>query len=126
MDSTGRWKWLDAVASIVIGIILLVVTAWTTIELITLPRQMELFAELGAVELPTFTQLIWKATSFKVFHGLALLVFLGGVACLFAVKDRLRANVYCLAAILLLAALAGVVRLAWWLPLTRVISEVSQ
>lgn len=113
-------------ASIAIAICLLIMGGWTVLELTTMPRQIEMFSDLGAVELPLFTRIVWGVGSSKILHALALVILLGGVACLVVVKDRLRANVYALVAVVLLASLATVIRLALWLPMTKVITEVTR
>lgn len=126
MEDLGRWKGLDAAASVAVGLLLLVFGSWCGLEVAMVPRHMALFAEMNAVDLPHFTQLVWRASEFHLPMVAALILLLGGFACLFAIRDRFRANVYALIVALLMAALAVMVRWASWLPLFKVVQAMGQ
>ena len=118
------WKVLDMLGSVAVGLVLLVLGGWCTLEIVLIPRQLQLFADLDAT-LPLLTQFVVAAAEFKILHGLAILLLLGGFACLFGVRDRLRANVYALVAAMLLGAIGALARLAISIPLFHVMSALG-
>jgi type II secretory pathway component PulF len=124
MAPERSWKTLDVIGSVAVGLVLLVFGGWCTLEIVQIPRQLQLFADLGTT-LPLLTQFVVVAAEFKVLQGLAILLLLGGFGCLFGVRDRLRANVYALVAAMLMGAIGALARLAISIPLFHVMSELG-
>ena len=126
MEGPGGWKVLDAVGSGVVALVLLAMSGWCAMVVLFLPAYFAMFAEMNGTELPNLTRLVYGLSQWKILHGATVLLLLGGFGCLFLIRDRLRANVYALAMAMLSGALAGVILIAAWLPLFRVIQDVSK
>ena len=116
---------LDGAASVGVAICLVVMSGWNWYENAALDSFRSMFVELDSTELPIYSSIVWRLASFKVLSAISVVLLLAGFWILATVKDRLRANVYGLVVVFLLASLAIAVRIACWIPLSKVIQAVG-
>ena len=116
----------DGMASFGVAICLLTMAGWSFFEISSINRMAPMFQEMETGLLPGLTRAVWALSQWWIFHLLSIGLLIGGCAALAVVRERLRANVYGMVFVLLLASLSVMMRLATSLPLMRVLEEMGQ
>lgn len=126
MEVSPRYRALDLACSAGAGLVLLAFGLWGAFEAANARRMVDMLAEMSAAELPTASRWLFEVAGTGLLEGLFIGLLLLGMAALFVIRDRLRANVTAILVALGLGGVAVLVRMISFLPLLKVIEAVGQ